>query len=68
MDKENNRRRHSPNELVSQYRDIGIPAVAAAARYQSPDRVGTRPRRQDDSQDDARAGENQRESGEARRR
>jgi hypothetical protein len=52
MDKRTKRPQRPPDELVSQYREIGIPAVAAAARYQSRDRPGARPRRQKESQEE----------------
>jgi hypothetical protein len=52
MDKRTKRPQRPPDELVSQYREIGIPAVAAAARYQSRDRPGARPRRQEQSQEE----------------
>ena len=62
MAKRTNRPQRPPDELVSQYREIGIPAVAAAARYQSRDQAGKRPRGQEESH------ENEKESVEARRR
>jgi hypothetical protein len=52
MDKRTKRPQRPPDELVSQYREIGIPAVAAAARYQSRDRPGAQPRRQEESQEE----------------
>jgi hypothetical protein len=68
MDKRTNRQHPPPDELVSQYRDIGIPAVAAAARYQSRDRAGTRPRRPKGSQENPPARDNNNENVGARRR
>ena len=32
-------RAHKPSELVHQYREVGIPAVAAAARYNASSRA-----------------------------
>jgi hypothetical protein len=69
MGKRTNRQQPS-SELVNQYREIGIPAVAAAARYQTRDRAGTR--RQGDVQGNAQENspsrENANENVEARRR
>jgi hypothetical protein len=63
-------RQQPPNELVSHYREIGIPAVAAAARYQTRDRAS--PRRQGDVQENVQESspsrENANENVEARRR
>jgi ribosomal protein L12E/L44/L45/RPP1/RPP2 len=51
-DKRTKRPQRPPDELVSQYREIGIPAVAAAARYQSRDQAGARPRQQEESREE----------------
>jgi hypothetical protein len=58
MDDKTKRQKRSPDELVSQYRGIGIPAVAAAARYQSRERPDTGSRRQEEKsqQQDSTAG------------
>ena len=69
MGKRTNRQQPPPNELVSHYREIGIPAVAAAARYQARDRAGTRLRRQgslrENPQDNSLSRENANENVEA---